>query len=1239
MNSLGHPSLDAPRRYPYGKGSFLVGLMLLAGCEGPPGSSCSVATNADGSSTITCDDGTTATVMSGTDGDSCDLTTNTDGSKTITCPGSDPITVKDGADGEPCTTVADTAAGTVTISCPGVSDVTVSDGAVGADASCTVTTSATGVTTIECNDGSSIIVPIPNDITLDPYLEANEEMPGLNIDILDITGGTGAGGNFKAGDFVKVHFDLLTSDGVHVPIEQIDSTAIWFAGPTTDYQHIIPATTKSLSDVKTASVHNADGTYTYTFATAIPATFPGPLNNGANFTDDGLTGNLTDGTYTVSFAASKNYWVNGTKYLDVANIQDDILFGAATSKVVAPQVVADTNCDTCHTSIRGHGGRYRSVDLCVTCHTAGSEDKDANTKETVEFKVMIHRMHNAPHLPSVQGVSTAADGSRVYGIGKPFMLEGEDFTGIVYPAFPNFNVAMPKDAGYSTLSPVIAAGDTTSPRTKEDNIRKGVTACNDCHGDPDGAAGPFVAPAQGTNAYTGDVRACQSCHDDLDYTKPYVANNGSSTGTMPADMVTGCTTCHSVSNIQNVYHPHPFTDATINPDNTVTITALTGGTGGALNKFIAGDSPSVTFKVRNPADSADVALNTFDSFSLALTGPTQARQVVMPGTLTASPYDFAGRLVAVDTKDKGSMFKAWPAGTTTSATLQLTMGASGAYTFTSTAGGVTTPNGSGTLPGASVFKSGTSFASFTIDPTQAPGNFTLTFSADGKTVAATGAVIGSAVLPNHTNAMVRFKSNDGKVAFNITTPNCAAIAPATTIVWPCAASQGNDAASIINFALIKGSVNQVIVPVMMGIKSTGFAANDRFYYDYAAPAATYTTKIPMDLQNETLGLGNGLAAQVLTAANTPVWYGRQTVTELSPATVPVSTVLAQATPTFQKYLYVPLASGIAADWVLIDALGTNPEFTKISTAPTATGGYAVLGWPLRYPHAAGATVQKFTGVTRLEGVDYTLVSATGTITTITPVLATNSLVLSYRTDGKFGYKLKPGGTAQNVYFTPLQDPAGLNDSDGDWRGKPVIDGTYTVGVWGYKNVDYSKGASVNNEVQTYRGTTKSSLMDFLYGTSATTLGTAAITPYSKISSPAACNTCHNDITFHGGGRRGADTCLMCHATPGPTVNFRTLAHEFHAEAFPVLPNGSASCDKCHGTNTTYADPVSRAYPDATKQINPLHDYLLPCAGCHEGDPAAAAHMELNLTETGAEACAVCHAPGREYSVTAVHRTW
>jgi OmcA/MtrC family decaheme c-type cytochrome len=155
------------------------------------------------------------------------------------------------------------------------------------------------------------------------------------------------------------------------------------------------------------------------------------------------------------------------------------------------------------------------------------------------------------------------------------------------------------------------------------------------------------------------------------------------------------------------------------------------------------------------------------------------------------------------------------------------------------------------------------------------------------------------------------------------------------------------------------------------------------------------------------------------------------------------------------------------------------------------------------------------------------------------------------------------------------------------------------------------------------------MKDFLFGATATN-----VTPYSKIDNAANCNGCHDAISFHGGGRLTADTCLMCHATPGPAVNYRTLLHGIHADAFPVFPNGAAECAKCHGTTNVFV-PTNRSHPK--QQTKPAQDWNVACTGCHTS-PAAGAHADTMVSpQTGNEACVTCHGPGKDLDAQQMHK--
>jgi hypothetical protein len=401
-----------------------------------------------------------------------------------------------------------------------------------------------------------------------------------------------------------------------------------------------------------------------------------------------------------------------------------------------------------------------------------------------------------------------------------------------------------------------------------------------------------------------------------------------------------------------------------------------------------------------------------------------------------------------------------------------------------------------------------------------------------------------------------------------------------------------------------------------------------------------------------------------------VYYGRETVYE--------RTALAAS-------------QGLAADSAARDrfiTLVADPSFTASTSTTTvfvcldsglATEEYAVVGavdattdrvWfrtPLRYPHdSTTATCQVATLSRRLEGYDYSLNPATGALTILAGQLtAGDRVVMSYRTDGAFGWYRHAGDTRQDVFQPPPNDSPDLGEESGEWSGLALLSGTYTAAVWGQRPIY----VTANNETQTYSYASTAALADFRYGSAGST------EPYALISSEDNCDKCHDGFFFHGGSRKGNDACAMCHsvagledwpayaggtpqATPGVTATFRGMLHKIHmgkeltnastytvvgnsgtphtyeAVVFPPLPGEAKNCEVCHGTGTTaWKAPAERAHPD---QTTPTAEWKDACATCHDSDDAAT-HVEAMTTSSGAESCATCHSAGQVHGVDTVHK--
>lgn len=193
-----------------------------------------------------------------------------------------------------------------------------------------------------------------------------------------------------------------------------------------------------------------------------------------------------------------------------------------------------------------------------------------------------------------------------------------------------------------------------------------------------------------------------------------------------------------------------------------------------------------------------------------------------------------------------------------------------------------------------------------------------------------------------------------------------------------------------------------------------------------------------------------------------------------------------------------------------------------------------------------------------------------------------------------------------------------------------------------------------------------------------------------------CQTCHGefskDFSVHGGSRNQVEYCVLCHnptETDGgrrsrdaaavaageltETIDFKVLIHKLHRgvdleqQPYVVYGFGSGSpgytkhefselrfpgdlriCESCHvegselippypgtalATRRTELDPATgNEVPADPPQIAPI---TAVCTACHDSD-AARAHAETQTASDGAEACAVCHAEGRDVAVSVAH---
>ncbi len=261
----------------------------------------------------------------------------------------------------------------------------------------------------------------------------------------------------------------------------------------------------------------------------------------------------------------------------------------------ARQIATEATCNTCHAKLALHGGGRTQMEYCVTCHNPGTND--ANSGNSLDLKVMVHKLHNGRNLPSKTMDSLAY---KIWG----FSNAAHDYGELSYP--------------------------------------QSMTNCTRCHA---GQEDIDFANAQGLPLPTAQITAdghnwvtnptlsvCTACHEKL------VTANLKMDGTTPSydhtafTEETDCAGCHrdqgatSPGGLQaNMAHRDLLDEAGRNVH--VQIEAITN--------TAAGQQPLIDFTVR---DRNDVAINIQDALAFC------------PGTTfdVRIPWDSAGEYLNVD---------------------------------------------------------------------------------------------------------------------------------------------------------------------------------------------------------------------------------------------------------------------------------------------------------------------------------------------------------------------------------------------------------------------------------------------------------------------------------------------------------------------------------------------------------------------------------------------------------------
>jgi len=280
---------------------------------------------------------------------------------------------------------------------------------------------------------------------------------------------------------------------------------------------------------------------------------------------------------------------------------------------------------------------------------------------------------------------------------------------------------------------------------------------------------------------------------------------------------------------------------------------------------------------------------------------------------------------------------------------------------------------------------------------------------------------------------------------------------------------------------------------------------------------------------------------------------------------------------------------------------------KAHYAPDAVVGFTSPGFNIAINSASIAATGTMTAVVTITdtagmGLDYAGLTTPGVVTLYfmmdyIPANAEQYVGYVTRTSGTTAVpsdenasttttgKLTALGNGQYQYVFGAKAPATFDQT-----------ATTTLGVFGQRDLS-ADGLPIEYASKTYSFVPNGS----------------KVTKVRNVVSTQACDACHDQLSFHGGQRRGTDLCIMCHtpalvdSASGNSADFKVFIHKIHMGS--SLSNVQAGKPYAFSATSDWSTVV---YPADVRR----------CTTCH--DPKTATQANLYKTNPTAVACGSCH---------------
>jgi OmcA/MtrC family decaheme c-type cytochrome len=289
--------------------------------------------------------------------------------------------------------------------------------------------------------------------------------------------------NGGAGSKPTVTFTVKDKNGNGVPLSALNRIALTMAGPTSDYT----AFGRGYVQENAIQAQGANGTYTYTFNTPIPADAHGTFAMGLEARRVETVLANTERSRSIQYGAP-----NPVTYFSV------------DGSTVQPrrQPADQQECLNCHYRLSLHGeNRINNIAYCEFCHNpvetdAARRPASAGAPETIDFRFMVHRIHGGEEVHQQSGTDFT-----IYGFGGTPI----NFDEVRFPPPLNECFMCHVSGAENPTAQLAARSPVNTPRHPVNPMPPITAACYSCHQN-----NPTLSHALANTNQFGE--SCSVCH-------------------------------------------------------------------------------------------------------------------------------------------------------------------------------------------------------------------------------------------------------------------------------------------------------------------------------------------------------------------------------------------------------------------------------------------------------------------------------------------------------------------------------------------------------------------------------------------------------------------------------------------------------------------------------------------------------------------------------------------------------